>query len=112
MKHAKTAANWFAKVGEAPAHGCVYDDGAIIYVCVTEDTQAQIVTEMGDGVKECARSDNGLCGAIIVKPDYWRLGFCVVAEIMELGWRDCRQMDAHTIELSVGQQLRRLTERH
>ena len=110
MSYAKTAANRYAKIGGDPAHASVYDDGAIIYVCVTEDTQVQIVTELGDNVKESARSDNGFCGAIIVKSDHWMHCLDIVAVFVELGWKDCRQMDSHTIELFVGEQLQRSTE--
>jgi hypothetical protein len=111
MKHAKTAANWYAMVGETLAHASIYDDGVILYVCVTEDTQAQIVRELGDNVREFARSDNGKCVAIIVTLDSWLQCFGVVEGLLELGWRDCRELDAHTIELFAGEQLQRLTER-
>jgi len=107
MNYAKTAANWYAEIGGDPAHASVYDDGAIIYVCVTEDTQSQIVAELGDNVKECARSDNEFCGVIIGKPDEWMHCLDVVAGFIEIKWTDCRWADANTIELFVGGQLQR-----
>ncbi|WP_417737774.1 hypothetical protein [Rosistilla oblonga] len=110
MNNAKTAANWYAQEGGDAAHAGIYDDGAVLYLCVTEATQQAIVEQIGASVVASERSDDGFCGAVIISSDDWQHGLDVVSGIMRLTFTDCRQKDDHTIQKFFGERVRRYSE--
>lgn len=97
MNHAKTAANWYAEIGGDPAHAGIYTDGVILYVCLSEDSQAHLVAQLSHEVLASARSHDGFCGAIIVRRDRWMHCLNVVATFIDFQITDNRQKDAHTV---------------
>lgn len=107
ISHANTAANWYARVGTDKAHASIYDDGALIYLKVSKDQQDMIAEQMGKSIIDSARSSDDSCGVIIVPSDDMDNYIDHVAWYLPLKFTDCRQLDDHTIELFVGNRIRR-----
>ncbi len=107
MSFGNTAANWYARIGTDEAHVSIYDDGALIYLKVSEEQQDMIVEQMGKSIIDSARSSDESCGVIIVPSDDMDNYIDHVAWYLPLKFTDCRQLDDHTIELFVGNRIRR-----
>jgi len=96
---AKVLANWWSAVGDKHCHGGVYSDGAILYICVSVQTQARIEQAIGHLVTESDRSDDGMCVVMIVQSPCWPIAFDIIREIMgSLTYTDNTDKDACRIE--------------
>jgi hypothetical protein len=103
---AKTLANFYARSGERTAQACIYDDGVVLYLAASADSERNWTEALAGVVVDKARSDDGLIVAyILVKPglpsdeimDYlatcneaWQGG-------ETLPYKDNRDSDWHTI---------------
>jgi hypothetical protein len=77
-KYAQTLADTWAENGPQIAHAAIYTDGIALYMAISPETQRRIEMtlqlaekELGKMLMGSARSANGFCGVLLVKPSDW-----------------------------------------